>query len=435
VKLLILTNHFPPSYIGGYELGTLEIADYLHSVGHEITVLTSNSQQMEFSPPRDYGVLRILENSESGGFRKGYYWIDSYLFQKKNLEAIELVIKEKKIEFVLQFNTRGLGIFGIYTLIQYLDLPGIVYLMDNIYRGKACLLDEASELSSLTTDSVRNQQIVVMSQQLLDQIRPYFGHPKENVVEIPGWIPEGVGIEGNRKTSPSLESKFVFSSRISEHKGAFLLLKSFRRFLDRQPGFMGSLDFYGDGEVKKLQIMIKNLKLEPWVSYKGSLAKEKMIEVFGEYDALVFPTWKEEAFGYVVIEAMSQGCIPLATSGIGSTANLKNSHDFISIEPESTSIVNALEFFIGLDSQDRVCLKLNAQNTASKYSFKECVKKLDALIVRDYPKSKQPDTNQSQSTYTQAIITNYKSALRNLPISERSRWALRLPYLRRKNWS
>ncbi len=435
MRILILTNLFPPSYVGGYELGTLEIADYLHSIGHEITVLTSNCQQMEFSPLRDYEVLRILGNSESGGFKNGYCWIDSYLFQEKNLEAIELAIKEKKIEFVIQFNTRGLGIFGIYTLIQYLGLPGIVYLMDNIYRGKACLLDGASELSSLTTDSVRNQEIVVMSHQLLDQIRPYLGRPKENVVEITGWISEGVGIAENRKTSLPLESKFVFSSRISEHKGAFLLLKSFRRFLDRQPGFIGSLDFYGDGEVKKLQLMIKNLELERWVSYKGSLAKKKMIEVFGEYDALVFPTWKEEAFGYVVIEAMSQGCIPLATSGIGSTANLENSHDFISIEPESTSIVHALEFFIGLDSQVRLGMKLNAQKTASKYSFEECMKKLDALIVRGYSKSKHSDTNQSQSTYAQLIVTNYKSALRNLPISERSRWALRLPYLRRKNWT
>lgn len=435
MRILILTNLFPPSYVGGYELGTLEIADYLHSIGHEITVLTSNCQQMEFSPLRDYEVLRILENSESGGFKNGYCWIDSYLFQEKNLEAIELAIKEKKIDFVMQFNTRGLGIFGIYTLIQYLGLPGIVYLMDNIYRGKACLLDEASELNTLITHSVRNIEIVVMSHQLLDQIRPFFGHPKENVVEIPGWIPEGVGVLKNQKTSLPLESKFVFSSRISEHKGAFLLLKSFRNFLDRQPSFIGSLDFYGDGEVKKLQLMIKNLELERWVSYKGSLAKKSMIKVFREYDALVFPTWKEEAFGYVVIEAMSQGCIPLATSGIGSTAKLKNSHDFISIEPEITSIVNALEIFIGLDSQARVGMKLNAQRTASNYTFEDSMKKLEALIVRAYPKSKQSDTNRSQSTCAQSIVTNYKSALRNLPISERSRLALRLPYLRRKNWS
>ena len=434
MKLLILTNLFPPSYIGGYELGTLEIADYLHSIGHEITVLTSNSQQMEFSPLRDYEVLRILENAESEGFKKGFCWIDSYLFQEKNLEAIEKIIKEKKIEYIMQFNTRGLGIFGIYTLIQYLRLPGIVYLMDNIYRGKACLLAQGSELSTLTTQSFRNKEIVVMSHQLLDQIRPYIGGSQESVVEIPGWIPGGINIVENRKTSLPLESKLIFSSRISEHKGAFLLLASFRKFLEIYPDFTGSLDFYGEGEVNKLQLMIKNLELERWVSYKGSLVKKEMIEVFREYDALVFPTWKEEAFGYVVIEAMSQGCIPLATSQIGSTANLENSYDFISLEPEIHSIVAALEFFIGLDSQSRIEMKINAQKTAGKYSFEESMKKLDSLLMKNCPKSNQQDTSESGSEYAQSIVASYKSGLRNLPISERSRLALSLPYLRRKNW-
>ena len=200
------------------------------------------------------------------------------------------------------------------------------------------------------------------------------------------------------------------------------------------PDFTGSLDFYGDGEVNKLQLMIKNLELERWVNYKGSLAKKKMIEVFRDYDALIFPTWKEEAFGYVVVEAMSQGCIPLATSQIGSTANLENSYDFISLEPEIQSIVDAFEFFIGLDSHSRVTMKLNAQKSASKYSFEESMKKLDPLLVKNSPKSKQLDTSESPSEFAQSIVANYKSVLRNLPISERSRLALRLPYLRRKNW-
>jgi hypothetical protein len=159
-----------------------------------------------------------------------------------------------------------------------------------------------------------------------------------------------------------------------------------------------------------------------------------MIEVFREYDALVFPTWKEEAFGYVVIEAMSQGCIPLATSQIGSTANLENSYDFISLEPEIHSIVDALEFFIGLDSQSRIEMKSNTQKTAGKYSFEESMKKLDALLMKNPPKSNQLDMSESGSEYAQSIVASYKSGLRNLPISERSRLALRLPYLRRKNW-
>ena len=42
MKVLLLSNVFPPGFIGGYELGALEIANHLTTSGHEVNVLTSD---------------------------------------------------------------------------------------------------------------------------------------------------------------------------------------------------------------------------------------------------------------------------------------------------------------------------------------------------------------------------------------------------------
>src|SRR6266496_6602900 len=41
MRLLIVTNLYPPYYVGGYELRCAQVAEALHRAGHEVIVLTS----------------------------------------------------------------------------------------------------------------------------------------------------------------------------------------------------------------------------------------------------------------------------------------------------------------------------------------------------------------------------------------------------------
>src|SRR5262245_23813684 len=55
MRLLVVSNYYPPYYRGGYELGCHDNVERLRRAGHEITVLTSQE-----------GVLRPT--------RTGYVW-------------------------------------------------------------------------------------------------------------------------------------------------------------------------------------------------------------------------------------------------------------------------------------------------------------------------------------------------------------------------
>jgi glycogen(starch) synthase len=44
LRILIVSNLYPPHYIGGYELRCSQVAEFLHAAGHEVRVLTSSTQ-------------------------------------------------------------------------------------------------------------------------------------------------------------------------------------------------------------------------------------------------------------------------------------------------------------------------------------------------------------------------------------------------------
>jgi glycogen synthase len=41
MRILIVSNLYPPHYVGGYELRCSQLVEYLHQAGHEVRVLTS----------------------------------------------------------------------------------------------------------------------------------------------------------------------------------------------------------------------------------------------------------------------------------------------------------------------------------------------------------------------------------------------------------
>src|SRR5436190_17861800 len=62
MKILVLTNLYPPHYVGGYELHCQTVVKALRKRGHEIAVLTSDHGVDEGGGiPNESGVFRSLK--------------------------------------------------------------------------------------------------------------------------------------------------------------------------------------------------------------------------------------------------------------------------------------------------------------------------------------------------------------------------------------
>jgi len=98
-------------------------------------------------------------------------------------------------------------------------------------------------------------------------------------------------------------NKLVYIGRLHKTKGVDILIKAFDEVVKMYANL--HLDIIGSGEEREfLDSLVKELKLETNISFLGSVSKEKVLEHFQEATIAIVPS-RSEAFGYVVIEAMS----------------------------------------------------------------------------------------------------------------------------------
>jgi len=106
----------------------------------------------------------------------------------------------------------------------------------------------------------------------------------------------------------------VYVGRLHISKGVDVLIEAFSKLIKENVDL--KLKIVGSGEeLENLMSLVQTLKLDRQVEFTGSLTKENVLQVFKEANFSVVPS-RHEAFGYVVIEAMSLG-----TPVVGSNAD------------------------------------------------------------------------------------------------------------------
>lgn len=115
MKILFISNLYPPYYIGGYELACKDVAEELQRRGHEVYVLTST-----------YGINKQVV--EGNIYRKLY-------LHKTFYTSIPSIINEKYLEVYNYFTTREIA--------GNID-PDIVYIwsLNNLSLSPAIAVQE-----------------------------------------------------------------------------------------------------------------------------------------------------------------------------------------------------------------------------------------------------------------------------------------------------
>lgn len=158
---------------------------------------------------------------------------------------------------------------------------------------------------------------------------------------VPGWFNAGTGEDSQPWTEPkeNQAARFVFASRIAEHKGIDLALQATRDVV-AQGRSEFTLDVFGSGDVARLLQGIAAYGIGDHVQYKGCPEKKELELLLREYDAMLFPTHEREPFGFIVSEAAWARCIPVMTSGIGASEWFLDNVDSLKI---SRTVPGSLE--------------------------------------------------------------------------------------------
>ncbi len=178
----------------------------------------------------------------------------------------------------------------------------------NQVRIKSIFLKQASE-------------IIVNSESLKGDLEHDYSISKTKIFPIPFWS----SLEASHTKNDVFKKKPLIKigcpGRIEEFKNHNLIMDSLAELEITTPW---KLYIAGSGSNESsLRAKVRKLDFENKVEFLGILSIDKMKEYYEEMDLIILPS-KFEAFGLVLIEALSMGCPVLVSESFGALGYIKN---------------------------------------------------------------------------------------------------------------
>jgi len=199
-------------------------------------------------------------------------------------------------------------------------------------------------------------------------------------VSIPTYVSPSGGIKLTFPCGSELERKdgILFAGRMIRGKGAVLAAKTIKKAKDINPCLQAT--FIGDGEelgnVKSLLSGVGN------VEYFNSLPQELLFEKMKSASVFLFPsTRKGESLGLVLIEAMAQGCIPIAMKN-GAVSEILNFSPMLLIADNENDFINKTLAILALSAREKSILLSKIRSALLKYEAKRVGKEL-AIFLKE----------------------------------------------------
>ena len=320
MKIMIISNYFPPHFKGGYELSCQEVTNYFFSLGENILVLCGNYQN-HLPDNNPYPVIRELAYID---YLSEDYWNKSSV-EKGNYLITNKYLDEFKPDFVYFWNQQYISL-APYWAVKKRNIPCLFDIGDvwplKYYR-KGLKAKIKSWIKRVLPNFLDAKMVIDPVVVLSDWMKPVF--QEKFMSKTIYTIPRGVLVKEDVDHNYDFENiKLMFASRIEPLKGLELIINILPKLLD----FKWTLDVYGEGEdeyLEKINSLIAEYSLKDRVFLKGKLFP--LDDAYRTHDIFLFPTLAMEGFGRVAIEAMSYGLPVLTINKYGPNDIVENGYN------------------------------------------------------------------------------------------------------------
>ena len=330
MRILFITDRYPPYYDGGYELNCEITADCLQQKGHEVFVLTSDYGLV--SPIRKlniYRLLHCLNKQTKGGLTRRVAEIKNAILSRKNFFITKRVLKDLKPDLVYIWRMGNISIFPIVA-VQKLDFPVVYELGDFWLIEYQVDLNDKSFIKrcyryfvhgGFAFKKLKFDNLITVSSSLKSSYSQN-GFSKERISVIPRGIPECFISQAKIPLAGIVdkqEIRLLYAGRIVPEKGAHIAVDALSLITSKFSSKKISLDIIGTGPdqyINELKEMIDSLGLKNRVRMIASMPRGDLLEMYDKYDVMLVPAIWEEPFGNTVIESMARN-LPVIASRVG----------------------------------------------------------------------------------------------------------------------
>ena len=371
MRVLVVSNIFPPGFIGGYELMAHDVAAGLATRGHAVRVLASNYFIDDDATIKNVEVVRTLQCTSPSHELETSDIFSRVFFSFFNIRTLGMHLREFKPHAVICFNLYGLGSVSIIQYLEAIGCPLVLFLADDYFLE----IDAHSVQRQLYKSHFgrlefgRSTRPIFVSNLLSRRIGKTLGLQVADVPVVSGWTltaQDSQTVPSRPTRGSGAPFRFVYCSGLYPHKGYEKLLPAAKSLIKAGAGNF-TIDVYGPGNSVQFLRKIAASNLTDRIFVKGPVSRSVLIGHLSEYDALLFPTHDLEPFGQVAAEAASQGCIPIMTAGIGAAEWFLNEVDCFKITQSWKSLYSAMRKCMAMTENELSIMRRNALALAARY--------------------------------------------------------------------
>ncbi len=356
MRILTISNLYPPDFIGGYEVLCQQAVDALRSRGHEVLVLTGVprtpvpvvphiERTLHLSDLFDPSFLAKMTPASLRSAQFASHWINA-----GNVNRLLQALEACRPDAVYLHNLVGLGGLGLLACLQHTGVPWVWHLGDAVPRllcTAGALMATPNDLDDPRSRTLMQEfnrlirgHYLLCSRRLLTEIEESGLLLQGQVELLPYWFtgvpaPRREHLQGGRL-------RIVTAGQISRAKGIDLLIDSARLLKER--GYENfSVDIYGRVHDQTFLCMLGKAGVEGHVTFMGQRSPAELFRLYPQYDVFAFPTWPREPFGCAPLEAAAQGCVPILSNVCGISEWLVDQAHCIKVERSAEAFADELQ--------------------------------------------------------------------------------------------
>lgn len=406
VRILVLTSFYPPYFRGGAELSCQNHVEGLQARGHQVFVLTS---QWGVEPRTVVGnIYRLLDYDrtnltsdcagELGGslrLRRRYDQFRRALSLSKNYDIARALIATVEPNVVYAWQLAAVSIRPALAA-QDRCIPVVFRLPDHWLaqlRTEICL--EPNPLKrwyravlSGGFDHLDTGHMLPNSHALM-QVYLQAGFSASSMHVIPNGVPADLLLDLNDQSAvpslyPNRDVRLLFVGRLVSDKGPDVAIRTLGILMENFGYQRARLDIIGEGSREyeaRLRDMVIRLGLEESVAFVGRLEHSKVIELYSQYDILLFPSRWVEPFGRSMLEAMARGLPVVATNRGGPAEVIVDGKTGLLVPPDDALAMAMAVKRLLLDSELTQTIRCNALATLRReYSLERIIGQVEDYL-------------------------------------------------------
>lgn len=359
MRLLFLTNFYPPVSRGGYEQWCQEVADRLTGRGHNVLVLTSTHGRdglQEFDPT---WVCRELHlEMEFASLRNAFqFFTGRKQREHENLARLRRAVEEHQPDAILVWGmwnfSRSLpalaekllpGKVAYYVGDYWMTLPG---QFENYWNAPP--RNFVTGLPKLLLRPIAQRMLAREGRVELQLAHAMFPSAfMRDELERRGVLPKSTKIiYGAIDTSPYIEHltaekqndapSLLYIGRLTHEKGVHTAIEAVRQLVQEHGLKDIKLTIVGDGDpdyVEHLHQLVMQKNIASYVTFLPAQPKEALPALYHRSDIFLFTSIWAEPFGRVIVEAMASGVTVVGTAVGGAAEILADELNALTFTPD-----------------------------------------------------------------------------------------------------